>query len=112
MRCQELPSGCRWPLDPIGPDEELTLLLRPRGASAGEFAVITLKGAGKAEQQAAEALVARLSVDAAAWLKTVDAMQDPRSEELDALRREVLSRGCGGSGLACWLFIKAKAVIF
>ena len=106
----EGPMG--WPIEPITPGEELTLLLRPRGASGGDYARITLKGVSAAEQQANEALVSRLGADPKAWLQAVDgaldrqqvalawallfAPQDPQSPELDALRQEVWRRGCGG----------------
>jgi hypothetical protein len=102
-----------WPLEPIGPGEQLTLLLRPRGASGGDFARIELTGASASEMEANQSLVTGLGGDAKAWLSAVDsaldrqqvplawallfAPQDPRSNELDALRREVLQRGCGGS---------------
>ncbi len=100
-----------WPVDPIRPGEQLTLLLRPRGASGGDFARIELTGASAREMEANQALVSKLGGDAKAWLSAVDsaldrqqvplawallfAPQDPRSNELDALRREVLQRGCG-----------------
>lgn len=102
-----------WPVDPIQPGEQLTLLLRPRGASGGDFARIELTGASAGEMEANQALVTRLGGDAKAWLSAVDsaldrrqvplawallfAPQDPRSSDLDALRREVLQRGCGDS---------------
>ncbi len=100
-----------WPVEPIQPGEQLTLLLRPRGASGGDFARIQLTGASTTEMSSHQALVEQLGSDAKAWLKAVDtaldrnqvplacallfAPQDPRSAELDELRREVLRRGCG-----------------
>jgi hypothetical protein len=108
---QPIEGPVNWPLEPIQPGESLQLLLRPRGAAGSEFAVVTLTGAPAAEMAAHEALVARLGMDASAWLAAIDqalerqqtalawallfAPQDPRSEELDGLRREVFSRGCG-----------------
>ncbi len=107
---QAIEGPISWPIEPIKPGENLTLLLRPRGASGGDFAVIHLTGAAAAEMSTNEALTARLGVDAAAWLQAVEgaldrdqvalawallfAPQDPRSQELDDLRREVFSRGC------------------
>jgi hypothetical protein len=98
-------------VEPIQPGEQLTLLLRPRGASGGDFARIQLTGASASEMSSHQALVEQLGSDAKAWLKAVDtaldrnqvplawallfAPQDPRSAELDELRREVLRRGCG-----------------
>lgn len=108
---QAIEGPIHWPIEPIQPGEQLTLLLRPRGASGGDFAVIKLKGAPAGEMTAHEALISRLGGDAAAWLQAVDdaldrdqvplawallfAPEDPSSETLDGLRREVFSRGCG-----------------
>jgi len=88
-----------------------TSRLWPRGASGGDFARIELTGASASEMEANQSLVTRLGGDAKAWLSAVDsaldrqqvplawallfAPQDPRSNDLDALRREVLQRGCG-----------------
>ena len=108
---QAIEGPISWPIEPIQPGEQLTLLLRPRGASGGDFAVIKLQGAPAAQMAANEALISRLGGDAAAWLQAVDgaldrdqvplawallfAPEDPSSEKLDGLRREVFSRGCG-----------------
>lgn len=109
---QAIEGPISWPVEPIQPGEQLTLLLRPRGASGGDFARIQLTGASATEMSRHQALVEQLGSDAKAWLKAVDtaldrdqvplawallfAPQDPRSAELDELRREVLRRGCGG----------------
>jgi hypothetical protein len=108
---QAIEGPISWPVEPIQPGEQLTLLLRPRGASGGDFARIQLTGASATEMSSHQALVDQLGSDAKAWLKAVDtaldrdqvplawallfAPQDPRSAELDELRREVLRRGCG-----------------
>lgn len=108
---QAIEGPISWPVEQIQPGEQLTLLLRPRGASGGDFARIQLIGASATEMSRHQALVQQLGSDAKAWLKAVDnamdrnqvplawallfAPQDPRSAELDELRREVLRRGCG-----------------
>jgi hypothetical protein len=108
---QAIEGPISWPVEPIQPGEQLTLLLRPRGASGGDFARIQLTGASATEMSSHQALVEQLGSDAKAWLKAVDtaldrnqvplawallfAPQDPRSAELDELRREVYERGCG-----------------
>ena len=101
-----------WPLEPIQPGEALTLLLRPRGASGGDFARIQLLGASADAMRRHAALISQLGRNPSAWLAAVDqaldrdqvplawallfAQEDPRSKDLDALRREVIARGCGG----------------
>ena len=108
---QAIEGPISWPIAPIQPGEQLTLLLRPRGASGGDFARIQLTGASAAEMRSHQALVQQLGSDTKAWLKAVDtaldrnqvplawallfAPQDPASPQLDALRREVYQRGCG-----------------
>ncbi len=108
---QAIEGPIRWPIEPIKPGEQLTLLLRPRGASGGDFAVIKLQGAPAAKMAAHEALISGLGLAAAAWLQAVEgalerdqvalawallfAPQEPRSDALDGLRREVFTRGCG-----------------
>jgi len=100
-----------WPIEPIKAEERLILLLRPRGASGGDFAAVQLMGAEASEMAANAALLARLGQDPGAWLQAVDsaldrdqlelawallfASESPRSPELDDLRREVQKRGCG-----------------
>lgn len=100
-----------WPIGPIEPGERLTLLLRPRGASGGDFARIQLTGANAAEMRLNQGQVDRLGGDGGAWFKAVEAALDanrvplawallfapgaPASPDLNVLRREVLSRGCG-----------------
>jgi hypothetical protein len=108
---QAIEGPISWPVEPIQPGEQLTLLLRPRGASGGDFARIQLTGASASEMSSHQSLVEQLGSDAKAWLKAVDtaldrnqvplawallfAPQDPRSAVLDELKREVLRRGCG-----------------
>jgi hypothetical protein len=100
-----------WPIAPIRPNEQLTLLLRPRGASSGDFARLELSGASAEAMQRNEALIHQLGADPTAWLAAVDkavkrnqaalalallfAPENPRTAELDALRRDLISRGCG-----------------
>ena len=100
-----------WPIGAIQPGERLTLLLRPRGASGGDFARIQLTGASAADMRAHQGQVERLGGDGGAWFKAVEAALQanqvplawallfapaaPASPDLIALRREVLSQGCG-----------------
>lgn len=99
-----------WPIEPIQPEERLTLLLRPRGASGGDFARIQLTGASTAAMASNQALLLRLGRDPNAWRQSIDAALDrnqaplaiallaatdgPISAELQALRRELIRQGC------------------
>ena len=100
-----------WPVEPVQPRDELTLLLRPRRAAGGNFAAVSLQGAPAADQRRAEALVTGLGRRPMAWLEAVEqslqqrqvalawslllSPQAPRSPELDELRLELRRRGCG-----------------
>jgi hypothetical protein len=101
-----------WPTSPIAPGEFVLLQLRPSGAAAGAFAHVQLAGGSAQRMAATSALLARLGQDSTAWLHAFDQALDygdvplawtllfhpqaPRSADLDALRDEVIRRGCGG----------------
>ena len=100
-----------WPLPPMTGGEHYTLLVQPPGAPDNTFARIDLRAASAAQLRTNQQRLQRLGSDPAAWLLAIDsalaagqvtwawallyAPQDPRSPDLDALRREVYQRGCG-----------------
>jgi hypothetical protein len=100
-----------WPTTPIAPGEFVLLQLRPNGAAAGAFAHVQLAGGSEQRMRATSTLLVRLGQDANAWLQAFDQALDygdvplawtllfhpqaPRSTDLDALRDEVIRRGCG-----------------
>jgi hypothetical protein len=100
-----------WPTTPIAPGEFVLLQLRPKGAAAEAFAHVQLAGGSEQRMGATSALLTRLGQDGDAWLEAFDQALDfgdvplawtllfhpqaPRSADLDALRDEVIRRGCG-----------------
>lgn len=48
---QPITGQLRWPLAPLEPGERLELAFRPRGASGGDWAVVSLEGASAEAQQ-------------------------------------------------------------
>jgi len=108
---QPIQGPLAWPVDPIAPEEEVLLRLRPRLAPDGAFAHVELIGARADRMRAAEALVASLGNAASAWGAAIEAAlvaedvplawallfhpRIPADPELDSLRREVIQRGCG-----------------
>lgn len=100
-----------WPLAPIVPGEEVLLRLRPRLAPDGAYAHVELIGAQADRMQAAEALVRTLGTRPSAWGAAIEAAlvagdvplawallfhpRVPADAELQALRAEVIQRGCG-----------------
>jgi hypothetical protein len=108
---QPILTPLAWPTKPIGPGEFVLLQLRPEGAPAGAFAHVQLAGGSEQRMRATAQLLVRLGQDASAWLQAFDQAlefgdvplawtllfhpQAPRSAELEALREEVVRRGCG-----------------
>lgn len=108
---QPIEGAIPWPLEPLQSGEPLQLRLRPRGASGGDFADVTLQVAPSVRLQQTEATIHQLGSDPAAWLRMVEnlagdgapalatallfASEAPASPLLDQLRSELLRQGCG-----------------
>ena len=65
-----------WPIEPVKPEEELMLWLRPRGASGGDFVKITLLGDSKASMNANQKVLAEIGEDPLEWVKELEASGD------------------------------------
>ena len=65
-----------WPIEPVKPEEELMLWLRPRGASGGDFVKITLLGDSKASMNANQKVLAEIGEDPLGWVKELEASGD------------------------------------
>ena len=65
-----------WPIEPVKPEEELMLWLRPRGASGGDFVKITLSGDSKASMNANQKVLAEIGEDPLEWVKELEASGD------------------------------------
>ena len=65
-----------WPIEPVKPEEELMLYLRPRGASGGDFVKITLLGDSKASMNANQKILAEIGEDPLEWVKELEASGD------------------------------------
>ncbi|MEB3297447.1 MAG: hypothetical protein VKL23_07925 [Cyanobacteriota bacterium] len=100
-----------WPVAPIAPNETVLIRLRPQLAPEGAYAHVELKGAPAGRMLAAEALVRRLGKRTNAWGMAIEQAllagnvplawallfhpSIPADPELEALRAEVIRRGCG-----------------
>ena len=56
-----------WPIQPLKPGEEVTLKIRPRGASGGDFATFLLKAGKKEVLEANDHLIEQLGNDPVRW---------------------------------------------
>ncbi|QVL53451.1 MAG: hypothetical protein KFB97_03395 [Cyanobium sp. M30B3] len=61
-----------WPIEPLRPGEQAVLRLRPRGASGGDFAAITLQAADAATLQRLQSLVAALQARPEGWQSAIE----------------------------------------
>ncbi|KEF41133.1 MAG: hypothetical protein ER33_12920 [Cyanobium sp. CACIAM 14] len=111
---QPIDGPIPWPLAPIRPRERLLLLLRPRGVSPDDYAVVILEGDPADRMGRAQAERNGLGSDPIAWWRSIQgafdrgdislglallfAFDGPSSPRLDNLRRAVFLAGCGGGG--------------
>ena len=65
-----------WPIEPVKPEEELMLYLRPRGASGGDFIKIALLGDSKASMNSNQKVLAEIGEDPREWVKELEASGD------------------------------------
>lgn len=64
-----------WPTQPLQPGEQLTLKLRPRGASGGDFATFTLRAADAQVLAVNEQQVQQLGDAPAAWNSYIEKLK-------------------------------------
>jgi len=69
---QAIDGPIPWPLAPLKPGERLQLLLRPRGASGGDFASVRLQAGSAVELQRSAQLLASLAPKQETWLQAID----------------------------------------
>jgi len=108
---QVLPSLLRWPLPPLQPDQQVVLRLQPIGAGVDAFAHVRLRAADAPRLAATADLIRRLGSRPQPWMAAINAAlvdadvplawsllyapQAPAAASIEALRRELLRRGCG-----------------
>ncbi|MBD2548690.1 hypothetical protein H6G65_03670 [Microcystis elabens FACHB-917] len=107
---QPIEGAIPWPLESLKGGESLQLRLRPRGASGGDFADVTLTAAPAVRLLRTDTTIRQLGSDPAAWLQMVDRMasdgepalamallfatEAPASATITQLRKELVSQGC------------------
>ncbi|MEI8250178.1 MAG: hypothetical protein WCF98_03305 [Synechococcus sp. ELA057] len=74
-----------WPIEPLKPDEVLTLRLRPRGASGADFASFSLRVADASTLNANQARVMALGRDPQTWYAAIDGLPPADRSRLAAL---------------------------
>lgn len=106
-----LPVPFLWPTAPIRPGETVLVRLRPQQAPSDAFAHVLLVGAPAGRMAATADLLKSLGGSPDGWLLAIEAAlqggdvplawallfapQAPESDDLMALRQEVIRRGCG-----------------
>lgn len=69
---EAISGAIAWPIEPLMPGEQVVLRLRPRGASGGDFAAITLQAADAATLQRVQSLVAALQTRPDGWQAAIE----------------------------------------
>lgn len=74
-----------WPIQALAPGEQVTLKIRPRGASGGDFATFVLKAANKNELDANDSLIRDLGNDPNAWNQYIERLEPNQASIAAAL---------------------------
>jgi hypothetical protein len=74
-----------WPIQPLKPGDVITLKVRPRGASGGDFASFTLRVADAATLQANQRQIEALGSDASAWSRALEGFGPNQGAKVAAL---------------------------
>lgn len=72
---QAIEGPIPWPIQPLKAGAELTLKIRPRGASGGDFAVFHFRVADAAALESNAQLANALGHDAKAWSRAIDQLK-------------------------------------
>lgn len=75
----------RWPIKPLHPGEQLTLKIRPRGASGGDFASYSLRAADSETLESNRLRIAGLGGDSAAWYQEIESLSPQQAATAVAL---------------------------
>ena len=79
---QSIEGPIPWPIQPLSPNQILTLRVRPKGASGGDFATYSVV-AGSAESMAdAEAKIRKLGSDPQAWRGAIQSALNTKQQGL------------------------------
>jgi hypothetical protein len=82
---QPIEGPIAWPIEPLQPDEQLTLKVRPRGASGGDFASYGLRVADISTLAANERQIEALGSDPKDWNRYLEQLKPQQAGQLAAL---------------------------
>ncbi len=82
---QAIEGPVAWPIRPLKPGEVMTLKVRPRGASGGDFAVYTLRTADVEVLKSNRLLLNKLGADANSWIDFIESENLQQISQLSAL---------------------------
>ena len=90
-----------WPIRPLKPGEVMTLKVRPRGASGGDFASYTLRAADADTLQADQQLLAALGSDPKAWYRAIETLGPKQADRAAALLSSPMAPAALRQSLSC-----------
>lgn len=82
---QAIEGPVAWPIRPLQPGEVMTLKVRPRGASGGDFASYTLRAADAASLQANQQQLDSLGRSVEAWTRAMESLGPNQAAKAAAL---------------------------
>ncbi|NDG74381.1 MAG: hypothetical protein EBX49_03395 [Synechococcaceae bacterium WB8_1B_136] len=82
---QAIEGPVAWPIRPLRPGEEITLKVRPRGASGGDFASYSLRTADAAALEANQRQLAAMGSDPNAWHRYIEGLSPKQVPQAAAL---------------------------
>jgi hypothetical protein len=82
---QAIEGPVAWPIRPLQPGEVITLKVRPRGASGGDFATYTLRTADAATLQTNQRQLDALGSDPKAWSRVIESLGPKQASQAAAL---------------------------
>ena len=98
---QAIEGPVAWPIRPLQPGEVVTLKVRPRGASGGDFASYTLRAADAATLQANQRQLDALGSDAKAWSHAIESLDPMQGAKAAALLSSPMAPAAYRQVLAC-----------
>jgi hypothetical protein len=89
IRWQKLASSTKsiegpiaWPIQPLSPNQTLTLRVRPKGASGGDFASYSLVGSSSEAMAETEAKIRKLGSDPQPWQGAIQSALNTKQQGL------------------------------
>jgi hypothetical protein len=79
---QSIEGPIPWPIQPLSPNQTLTLRVRPKGASGGDFATYSVVAGSSESMAETEAKIRKLASDPQAWQEEIKSALNTKQQGL------------------------------